>query len=53
MKKIIYLILLICFNISIISTAKIAEKTTSRIGLMVDGLYQEEQEAIKRFLSGQ
>tara|TARA_B100000029_G_C17604804_1_gene967082 strand:- start:1448 stop:4843 length:3396 start_codon:yes stop_codon:yes gene_type:complete len=53
MKKIIYLILLIWFNKSVICKAKVAEETSPKIGLMVDGLYQKELEAINRFLSGQ
>ena len=53
MKKIMYLILLMCYAKSMVCIAQAPEITSQKIGLMVEGLYEEESKAIQKFLVSQ
>ena len=53
MKKIMYLMLLMCYAKSMVCIAQAPEITSQKIGLMVEGLYEEESKAIEKFLVSQ
>ena len=53
MKKIMYLMLLMCYAKSMVCIAQVPEITSQKIGLMVEGLYEEESKAIEKFLVSQ